>query len=81
IVLEVVSADLAAEITRELKIPTIGIGSGPACEGQVLVLYDLLGLYEEPPSFAKQYADFGTQAIRALDEFARDVASRKYPPS
>ncbi|MBV8363551.1 MAG: 3-methyl-2-oxobutanoate hydroxymethyltransferase [Candidatus Eremiobacteraeota bacterium] len=80
IVLEVVSGDLAAEITRELKIPTIGIGSGPACDGQVLVLYDLLGLYEQPPSFVKQYADFGTQAIRALEEFARDVASRKYPP-
>jgi len=79
IVLEVVAPEIAAEITRELKIPTIGIGSGPACDGQVLVLYDVLGLYEEPPSFVKQYADFGIQAVRALEQFAAEVASRKYP--
>ena len=80
IVLEVVSAELAAEITRELKIPTIGIGSGPACDGQVLVLYDMLGLFEDPPSFVKRYAEFGAQAVRALEQFASDVAARKYPP-
>ncbi|MBV9278155.1 MAG: 3-methyl-2-oxobutanoate hydroxymethyltransferase, partial [Candidatus Eremiobacteraeota bacterium] len=81
IVLEVVSPEVTAEITREVKIPTIGIGSGPDCDGQVLVLYDVLGLYEEPPSFVKQYADFGKQTVRALEQFASDVASRKYPPS
>ncbi|MBV9149692.1 MAG: 3-methyl-2-oxobutanoate hydroxymethyltransferase [Candidatus Eremiobacteraeota bacterium] len=81
VVLEVVAPEIAAEITAAVKIPTIGIGSGPSCDGQVLVLYDMLGLYEDPPSFVKQYADFGTQTVRALTQFASDVASRKYPAS
>ena len=81
IVLEVVAPDIAAEITAALKIPTIGIGSGAACDGQVLVLYDLLGLYEDPPSFVKRYADLGTQTVDALTQYARDVREKRYPPS
>jgi 3-methyl-2-oxobutanoate hydroxymethyltransferase len=79
VVLEGMPADLAAEITRELRIPTIGIGAGPACDGQVLVLHDLLGLSEWPPSFVKQYASLGSISSQAARSFAEDVASGKFP--
>lgn len=80
IVLEVVEPDIAAEITAELKIPTIGIGSGPSCDAQVLVLYDLLGLYDDPPSFVKRYADLKAETINALARYAQDVREKVYPP-
>ena len=79
VVLEGMPADLAAEITRTLAIPTIGIGAGPACDGQVLVLHDLLGLSEWTPSFVKQYAILGSLASQAARSFAEDVASGKFP--
>lgn len=80
IVLEVVEPDIAAEITAALKIPTVGIGSGPSCDAQVLVLYDLLGLFDDPPSFVKRYADLGTQTVEALAQYAQDVREKTYPP-
>jgi 3-methyl-2-oxobutanoate hydroxymethyltransferase len=79
VVLEGLPADLAAEITRALAIPTIGIGAGVACDGQVLVLHDLLGLSEWTPSFAKQYAGLGALASQAARAFAEEVAQRKFP--
>jgi 3-methyl-2-oxobutanoate hydroxymethyltransferase len=79
VVLEGMPSDLAAEITRTLAIPTIGIGAGPGCDGQVLVMHDLLGLSEWTPSFVKQYASLGSIASQAARSFAEDVASGKFP--
>lgn len=80
VVLELVEADIAAEITRTIGIPTIGIGSGPECDSQVLVLHDLLGLYPESPPFAKRYAAIGEDTIEALRRFADEVRTRRFPP-
>ena len=79
VVLEGMPAELASEITATLTIPTIGIGAGVACDGQVLVLHDLLGLAEWTPSFAKQYAGLGALASQAARAFADEVAQRKFP--
>jgi len=79
VVLEGMPADLAAEITRTLAIPTIGIGAGPGCDGQVLVMHDLLGLSEWTPSFVKQYANLGALTSQAARSFAEEVASGKFP--
>ena len=79
VVLEGVPAELAGEITAQLAIPTIGIGAGAACDGQVLVLHDLLGLCDWTPSFAKQYANLGQLASQAARAFADDVRHRKFP--
>jgi len=79
VVLEGMPADLAADITRRLAIPTIGIGAGAGCDGQVLVMHDLLGLSDWTPSFAKQYADLGALAARAARAYAEDVAGGKFP--
>ena len=79
VVLEGMPAELAAEITEQLAIPTIGIGAGAACDGQVLVLHDLLGLGDWTPSFAKQYANLGQLASQAARAFADDVRHRKFP--
>jgi 3-methyl-2-oxobutanoate hydroxymethyltransferase len=79
IVLEGVPADLAGEITGLLSIPTIGIGAGPDCDGQVLVMHDLLGLSDWTPSFVKQYANLGSLASQAARRFAEEVADRKFP--
>ena len=79
IVLEGVPADLAGEITGLLSIPTIGIGAGPDCDGQVLVMHDLLGLNDWTPSFVKQYANLGSLASQAARRFAEEVADRKFP--
>jgi 3-methyl-2-oxobutanoate hydroxymethyltransferase len=79
IVLEVIDHDVAREITEILSIPTIGIGSGPHCDAQVLVLYDILGMYPNPPSFVKQYADVGNIATQALRAYADDVRERRFP--
>ena len=73
VVLEMVEPKLAGQITRALKIPTIGIGSGPRCHGQVLVTYDLLGLYPKPPRFVKPYADLSSQIQRAVKRFIASV--------
>lgn len=79
IVLEVIEHAIAQEITRVLSIPTIGIGSGPHCDSQVLVLYDLLGMYPNSPSFVKRYAQIGESAIDALRAYAEDVRSNRFP--
>ncbi|MFC1517516.1 3-methyl-2-oxobutanoate hydroxymethyltransferase [Candidatus Margulisiibacteriota bacterium] len=81
IVLEMVPAKLAKEITKELNIPTIGIGAGPDCDGQVLVLNDLLGLTEKPPKFVKKYADLNKSISAALTSFKTEVEKGTYPSS
>ncbi|MFW6287089.1 MAG: 3-methyl-2-oxobutanoate hydroxymethyltransferase [Candidatus Sumerlaeota bacterium] len=80
IVLEAVTWPTAEKITRSLKVPTIGIGSGAACDGQVLVLNDLLGLnFDTPPRFVKEYADVKTTMRRAIEQFASEVRDGAYP--
>ena len=80
LVLEAVPAEVAERVTEALKIPTIGIGSGAACAGQVLVLHDLLGLYGGfTPRFTKRYAEIGEDIRRALERFAADVRSGTFP--
>jgi 3-methyl-2-oxobutanoate hydroxymethyltransferase len=77
IVLEHIPFDLAAEISRTLSIPTIGIGAGPGCDGQILVTHDLLGLSESPPPFAKAYIDLRSTIAQAIEQFAQDVREGK----
>ncbi|MFT5444034.1 MAG: 3-methyl-2-oxobutanoate hydroxymethyltransferase [Myxococcota bacterium] len=79
VVLEGIPADLAKEVTAELSIPTIGIGAGVHCDGQVLVMHDLLGLNDWAPSFAKQYANMGAMVSKAARAFADEVTNRKFP--
>lgn len=80
VVLECVPGDLAAEITSQSKIPTIGIGAGAACDGQVLVLQDLLGLSTGfRPKFVRPYMDGAAQIARALAAFREDVVSGAFP--
>ena len=80
IVLEGIPLDLAAEITDRVTIPTIGIGAGPHCDGQILVLHDVLGLCDRlAPKFAKRYADLWQTAGEAIRAYARDVSTRAFP--
>ncbi len=80
VVLESVPRELAARITGELRIPTIGIGAGPDCDGQVLVFHDLVGLaLGGSPKFARQYADLGGEISRAARAFCKDVQSGNFP--
>lgn len=80
LVLECVPAPVAQAVTRELRIPTIGIGAGAACDGQVLVFHDLLGLSGDfKPAFVKQYAHLGEMARQALEAFAGEVRSGAFP--
>ena len=80
IVLEAIPRELAARITQDLHIPTIGIGAGPECDGQVLVLHDMLGLtFAEPAKFVRQYANLGETITRAVQEFCSDVREGRYP--
>ncbi len=80
VVIEKVPDTAAAAVTRALSIPTIGIGAGPNCDGQVLVAHDLLGLFlDYTPPFVKRYARLGETAIQAMAGFASDVASGKFP--
>ena len=80
IVLEAVPAKLAKTITQTLAIPTIGIGAGPACDGQVLVLYDLLGLFDQfVPKFVKPYAHLKADALQALRRYREEVEQGKFP--
>jgi len=82
IVLEAIPPDVAARITEVVSIPTIGIGAGNACDGQVLVSTDLLGLSRgHVPKFAKQFADLGQQAVDAIGEYVREVRSGAFPAS
>ncbi len=79
VVLEGIPEDLAREVTAELSIPTIGIGAGVHCDGQVLVMHDMLGLTDWAPSFVKQYANLGALASQAARSFAEEVANSKFP--
>lgn len=79
VVLEMVDAEVARRITERLAIPTIGIGSGPNCDAQILVLYDVLGLTASPPPFARAYADLAVSATAALRTWADDVAAGRFP--
>jgi 3-methyl-2-oxobutanoate hydroxymethyltransferase len=80
LVLEAVPATLAKEITAHLEVPTIGIGAGPGCDGQVLVFHDFLGINTaRMAKYVKQYASLGEEIKRAATEFARDVADGSYP--
>jgi 3-methyl-2-oxobutanoate hydroxymethyltransferase len=80
IVLESVPRELAMRITEELRIPTIGIGAGPECDGQVLVFHDLVGLTSgSVPKFARRYANLAETISRAVGEFCDDVRSGRFP--
>ena len=79
IVLEAMPAELAGEISASLEIPTIGIGAGAACDAQVLVINDLLGLTEHPPKLAKAYANLHQVITDAVVAFTEDVASGAFP--
>jgi 3-methyl-2-oxobutanoate hydroxymethyltransferase len=79
LVVEGVPRDLAAEITGKVSIPTIGIGAGPECDGQVLVLHDVLGLSELRLKFAKHFADLRTAAIAAAEAYVSEVKQGVWP--
>lgn len=79
IVLEGVPEGLGATITQQLDIPTIGIGAGPACDGQVLVFHDLLGLNATTPKFVRRYAELASAATEAMAAYAADVRSGAFP--
>ena len=79
VVLECTPAALGERVTRELHIPTIGIGSGAGCSGQVQVLYDILGLSDRVPKHSKRYADLGALMRRALADYATEVKSGIFP--
>lgn len=79
VVLEHIPAELAATITKTLNIPTIGIGAGPNCDGQVLVTADVLGLSDWQPPFAKVYVNLREQAIAAAQQYCGDVKAGKFP--
>lgn len=80
LVLECVPSELAKEITKRLQIPTIGIGAGPHCDGQVLVSDDLLGLTEGiPHKFVKRYANLREQAVKAVSDYCKDVRDGAFP--
>jgi 3-methyl-2-oxobutanoate hydroxymethyltransferase len=80
LVLEAVPAGVAEVISSKLEIPTIGIGAGPSCDGQVLVYHDVLGLFDRfTPKFVKQYANVGESILQALRSYAEDVESGRFP--
>ena len=79
IVVEGVAEALAADITAAVAVPTIGIGASPACDGQVLVLDDMLGLFDWTPRFVRRYADLRGEIGRAVKAYAEDVRARRFP--
>ena len=80
IVLEAVPRELAAQITRELRIPTIGIGAGPDCDGQILVVHDMLGLtFDQTPKFARKYGNVGEVISTAVRTYCEDVRNGTFP--
>lgn len=80
VVVECVPAESAARVTQALRIPTIGIGAGVNCDGQVLVSHDMLGLFEDfHPRFAKQYANLGETILRAVESYCREVREGRFP--
>ncbi len=80
IVFEMVTREVSKIITESISIPTIGIGSGPDCDGQVLVVHDVLGLYEKiKPKFAKRYLELAGEIVKAITSYRNDVVSGKFP--
>ncbi|MCX5719494.1 MAG: 3-methyl-2-oxobutanoate hydroxymethyltransferase [Nitrospirae bacterium] len=80
LILEAIPAELAAQITEELTIPTIGIGAGPSCDGQVLVLHDVIGLFERfLPKFAKRYVNVKDEVLRAIKNYKEEVEKGVFP--
>ena len=80
IVLEMVASEVADTITKSLSIPTIGIGSGPTCDGQVLVLHDMLGIYEDiRPRFVKRYAELSKEIFGAVSSYNHDIKAGMFP--
>ena len=80
LVLESIPAEVAATVTAALEIPTIGIGAGPFCDGQVLVSYDAFGLFDEfVPSFVKRYANLGEDMVAATEQYITDVREGRFP--
>lgn len=80
VLLEAIPMGLAQQITRELKIPTIGIGAGPYCDGQVLVLHDVIGLFDRfLPKFAKRYVNLKDEALKAIKTFKEEVEKSIFP--
>jgi 3-methyl-2-oxobutanoate hydroxymethyltransferase len=80
VVLEGIPMALAGQITRTLSIPTIGIGAGPYCDGQVLVIHDLLGLFDRfVPKFIKRYANLKEEAVRAIEEYRKEIEEGVFP--
>lgn len=80
LVVECIPSNLGAKITDALKIPTIGIGAGPHCDGQILVYHDIVGLFDRfTPKFAKRYANVGADIKKAVSEFKREVESGEFP--
>jgi 3-methyl-2-oxobutanoate hydroxymethyltransferase len=79
-VLEGVPGPVAERITAEVDVPTIGIGAGPHCDGQVLVYHDLLGMLpESPPKFVRRYADIHDQQVEAIRRWSQDVRGGSFP--
>jgi 3-methyl-2-oxobutanoate hydroxymethyltransferase len=79
VVLEHIPVDLAQQITQKLSIPTIGIGAGPHCDGQILVTHDLLGLSDYQPPFVKVYANLQQQVIDAVEQYGTEVRQGQFP--
>ncbi len=80
VVIECVPADIAQKITAALKIPTIGIGAGCGCDGQILVVHDMLGLFQDlRPRFVKRYADLGDAVVRAVESYCQEVREGTFP--
>ena len=80
IALEMVTKEVSGIISSSIKVPTIGIGSGPDCDGQVLVIHDILGLYEKiKPKFAKRYLELSSDIVKAVESYKNDVVSGKFP--
>ena len=80
LVVECVPSEMAARVTEAVKIPTIGIGAGPRCDGQILVAHDVLGLFEDfRPRFVKPYADLGREIRQAVEAYCREVREGDFP--
>ena len=79
VVLEAMAEPLASRITQQVPIPTIGIGASPDCDGQILVLEDMLGLNPDPPAFVREYAHLASEIETAVKNYTADVRSRRFP--
>lgn len=80
IVVECVPAEVSEQIRAAVKVPTIGIGAGVSCDGQILVAHDMLGLFNDlRPRFVKQYADLGATIVTAVEQYCRDVREGRFP--